>query len=440
MAYRGGAGVWIAIVFLAILAIAFGALYMRREADLTMINEAIRKETIAALANAEKWNNPHARTALEEAEKATNAMKEQRETILAKDNEIRARDDKIDEQRKSAEALETKVKSLETEIENLKVTIKEYEEKWTKVRNERQEDLRGEITNLRDINLKQQTRNEELNRKLTKMEELQEALRQAYQRRVIELQRENHALRQVIEKFEKETRGRVEIMKEEYDGKIIQVDIDNKFVVVDLGHAHRLQRGMIFDVIRWRLNRWDFMGAVQITKVGTTTSQGVILDAIMQEKVCPITGWTAPDPEMKYSPYAAGGAENDRVVPLAKSEVVEKPSMRKLDPIVIGDYITNPFYSQQRVLKFVVAGQPVHFSPNEVKQQIKNYGGEVQAAVDVDTDYLVLGAIPEEGSGALMEKEESRQMREQAIKARETAKQYGIPILREVELFSFLRN
>ncbi len=440
MAYRGGAGLWIAIAVLGVLTVFFGALYFQRESRIDAVQKAIQNDSYQQLANRGKWNNASVRSLIQEREDLAKERDRLRNMILDRDDKIDAQRAALDERDERAKDLDAENRTLQARIENLKTTNDQLQQKFKDVREERREDLEGQIQQLQENYQNQQIRSENLLHKVTRMRELQEALRKAYQRRVIELQRENHALRKVIEKFEKETRGREEIMKEQHDGRIIQVDIDNKFIVVDLGRAHKVHRGMRFDVIRWRLNRWDYMGSIQLTKVGTTTSQGVIVDAIVQERVCPVTGWVAPNREMRYSPYAAGGPDGNRVVPLVKTDTKEKPSMRKLDPIVIGDYITNPFYSKKRVLKFVIAGESVRYSTNEMRQQIQEYGAVLQPEVDVDTDYLVLGRIPEEGAIAGMEAAESRKMRDRAIAARETAKQYGIPIMREVELFHFLHH
>ncbi|MBN2713645.1 MAG: hypothetical protein JXR97_14585, partial [Planctomycetes bacterium] len=293
---------------------------------------------------------------------------------------------------------------------------------------------------LRDGLTKAQSRSERLSRDIRVSEEREQNLRVAYQKRIMELHRVNGGLQQVIDKWQKET-GRQEAIKtEQYDGKIIQVDIDNKFVVIDLGRAQKVRRGMRFDIIRWRLNDWSLMGSIEITEVGETTSNGVILDAIVQKKVCPLTGYVAKSPEEKYSPFAAGGPGQNQVVELVKVDVEEKPSMNPMDPIIIGDYITNPFYSKDRELKFAVAGESIgdKHSVNEIKQLITNYGGIVQDKVDVDTDYLVLGRILDEGSVA--ESEEAKKRRDATIKARDMATQYGIPIMREIELLNFIRK
>jgi NAD-dependent DNA ligase len=179
------------------------------------------------------------------------------------------------------------------------------------------------------------------------------------------------------------------------------------------------------------------MGSIEITKTHPTIAEAVILDAVQREKICPLTGYVAKNPEEEFSPYASQGVNKDKVVRLIDAGIEEKPGMEPLDPIVEGDFVTNPFYSRERDLRFVIAGEPVSYSAREIRQKIEKYGGIVQDEVGVDTDYLVLGLVPEES--AVVHNEEALARYKRAVKARDTAQQYGIPIMREVELFDFLR-
>ncbi|MCX7934986.1 MAG: hypothetical protein N3A66_06975, partial [Planctomycetota bacterium] len=315
--------------------------------------------------------------------------------------------------------------------------VRDTQEEMTRRLNERNENLEAEITKYRNLVAESQQKITTLQAKNTTLSQEVARLQAIARDRILQIQRENQGLREVIEKWSREAGRREQVKVEPYDGRIIQVDINNKFVVVDLGRQHRVHRGMRFDVIRWRLNKWDYMGQIELTKVDSTTSQGVILDAIVQQRICPLCGYVAKEPEEQVCPYCRGGASRDRVVELVKGDVEEKASMRKLDPIVVGDYITNPFYSKERQLRFVVAGEMLRYTPDEIKNQIKKFGGEIQDKVDVDTDYLVLGQIPEES--AVAGSEEQRKRRDLAVASLKTAKDYGIPIMREVELFEFLR-
>lgn len=436
MASRSGAGYWIAIAFLAVLAGIFAALFFQRETNIQQLKTAIEKDSPKKLADS--WNNKGVKSQFTEIDTLRDTIKERDTSVTTLEDEGRKVKDNLKQEEDRSQTLNAKIGELKNEIKIKQNRIAELQQEMDKIREERREDLEARISQLETLYATEQGRSEALSRKGKRMEEMQEALRKAYHSRIMVLQRENHDLRDKIEKQEDLSGKRISAVQEDHDGKIIQVDIDSKFVVVDLGRIHKVKPGMRFDVIRWRLNKWDFMGAIELTKVDTTTSQAVILDKIVQQKVDPVTGYVAKSPEEKYSPFAAGGAQHDKAIELVKGDLEEKPSMKKMDPIVNGDLITNPFYSRKRVLKFMVTGEPVHYKVEEIRQQVRRYGGILQDAVDVDTDYLVLGRIPDETEIALDENAKARRL--QMVKARDTAKRYGIPVMREVELFQFLRE
>ena len=226
------------------------------------------------------------------------------------------------------------------------------------------------------------------------------------------------------------------LQQEAHDGQIAEVDVDRKFVVINLGKVDRVAEGMVFDVVRWRFNRWDVIASIEITSVKTSVSTAVILTDIRQRMVCPYTGFIG-EPGMRYSPYAAGGETGDRVVNLVPEQVMAKTSMKLMDPVVKGDYITNPFYSRERTLTFTIAGEPVQHSLQELKQIIVSYNAKVLDAVGVDTDCLVLCVVPEESD--VRDNPDRKKAREAAVAARQAAEQYGIPIMREVDLLNTLR-
>lgn len=436
MASRGSAGFWIAIAFLAVLAGIFATLFFQRETLIQQLTVAIKSNTTEKLIN--DWKNPNVRAQAQKELDLNLTIKKRDESITALEDEGRRTKDSLQAEQGRSEVMNAKIGELKNEIKTKQNRITELQQEMDKIRETRREDLEARIAQLETLYSTEQGRTEVLSREKTRLGGLQEALRKAFHSRIMTLQRENHDLRDKIAKVEKLSGSRITAVQEDHDGAVIQVDIDSKFVVVDLGRIHKVKPGMRFDVIRWRLNKWDFMGAIELTKVDATTSQAVILDKIVQQKVDPVTGYVATDPEEKYSPFAAGGAQHDKAIELVKGDLEEKPSMKRMDPIVNGDLITNPFYSRKRVLRFMVTGEPVHYKVEEIKQQVRRYGGILQDSVDVDTDYLVLGRIPDETEISMDENAKIRRL--DMVKARDTAKRYGIPVMREVELFQFLRE
>ena len=56
MAYRCGAGKWVAIIIFALFTVIFGALYLNRDAEIKTLTSAISNETIESLAQKDKWD------------------------------------------------------------------------------------------------------------------------------------------------------------------------------------------------------------------------------------------------------------------------------------------------------------------------------------------------------------------------------------------------
>lgn len=229
---------------------------------------------------------------------------------------------------------------------------------------------------------------------------------------------------------------RSEIRQEQYDGEVIDLDLITHMVVVDLGRVHNVRRGMRFDVIRWRMNRWNYIATVELTEVNHTSSVAIILKHEDELRVDPVTGYVARDPEERFSPFVAQGEDQDRVVPLARDTQDDVQDMDLLDPILKGDKILNPFYDREKVLRFAFAGDPVRYSPDVIKNTILEYGGEVHDEVRPTTDYLVFGKVPDR-KGANEADLQRIRLYEQMMNQAET---YGVRILREVDLFDFFEN
>lgn len=249
---------------------------------------------------------------------------------------------------------------------------------------------------------------------------------------------ENERLRDAIRVKVEAVRYQKSQKTEEYDGRIILADAPGRFVTVNLGRRDNVHRGMRFDVIRRRKNEWAYMGIIELTRVDASKSNAVILDGTQDRKICEQCGYVATDPEMQYCPYCSSGEDGDRIVRLIRTDLAEKEPMAELDPILEGDFITNPLYSPRKNLRFVITGEPVFYEPEVLAYQITENGGTVQETISENTDFLVLGRVPEINEETMGEEEIERIQSYQ--KALEIADQYGIPIMREIDLINFFRK
>ncbi len=132
-----------------------------------------------------------------------------------------------------------------------------------------------------------------------------------------------------------------------------------------------------------------------------------------------------------------GGEQNikGRAEVLTVGDLASAVALRDVEPanpVLPGDYLRNPFLRPHP--KFVVAGwfpPELDYREAEIKQLVRQWGGEVQDEVTVDTDYLVLGQY------ALLPRvvdEKAKQAAQRGLDQFNAAKTFGHVIL-NVERF-----
>jgi NAD-dependent DNA ligase len=105
------------------------------------------------------------------------------------------------------------------------------------------------------------------------------------------------------------------------------------------------------------------------------------------------------------------------------SEVRIVEEVDPLNPIVQGDMVSSPFYDPKANPVFVFAGSELdskEVTREYVVQKMKNYGAQIRNKVDVNTDFLV----------ALKNFENTPEYK--------SAREFGVTILREKDLLTFL--
>ncbi len=191
------------------------------------------------------------------------------------------------------------------------------------------------------------------------------------------------------------------------DGNIVQLVPGERLVYISLGRADHIKPGMTFAVYsRVRGIPADGKGkaTVKVNNVFDTTSE------------CEVTTSNAGD------------------------------------PIVDGDIVANPVYDRNRKYNFVVAGDfDLDYDGNiddtdgeQVRRMIKEWGGQLQTAVDTRTDFVVLGAAPYGGpsGAAAADAQGVKNVQAQALQQFNTAKQearsLGIPVLTRSQFLHFV--
>jgi len=126
--------------------------------------------------------------------------------------------------------------------------------------------------------------------------------------------------------------------------------------------------------------------------------------------------------------------------------------VRKSNPVVEGDLITNPAFDLERPFHFAIVGR---FDINGdgvedtdwVKSQVRRFGGKVQDKVTIETDYLVTGQEPMSTSGAAtgpatpqdeIRRKKIQQQQKEFGEATDLAARLHIPVLNQNRFLSLL--
>ncbi len=168
------------------------------------------------------------------------------------------------------------------------------------------------------------------------------------------------------------------------DGAVIDASAD--LVWIDRGAKHGLKRGTRFNVFEYgkgKVKKWK--GEIQIREV----RQGEAVAAVVS-------------------------------------------TMDRLNPIVSGDMIANPYFDAEKSPEFVLLGlMPGRFGNDEMTRLLVNNGASVSSTVSANTDFLVVGEKAESVGGDDVPLEETEIFRMASL--------YGVEIITGRELEKILR-
>ncbi len=230
-------------------------------------------------------------------------------------------------------------------------------------------------------------------------------------------------LAQAKDKLQKASRREPAEVEAEYDGVILQSDIDSRQAVIDMGGDQGVRRGMRFEVFQLRHGQRRYhKGFVVVRSVRRQTANCIIYSREMKLPRCPGCGYTAELPEEMYCPFCTGREGGFHIQPLRASPKEVVLGMDPDDPIVPGDLIQNPFFDRGGALHIAVKGDPLYpaYSIEDIQVAVRQHGGIVDPEVGSKTDILLAG----------------RWAGEETRKANEL----GVRILRHFDVFHFLRR
>jgi hypothetical protein len=102
-------------------------------------------------------------------------------------------------------------------------------------------------------------------------------------------------------------------------GRVIFSAPDLLTARIDIGRIKGVRRGMVFDVYSGAHQALALKARLEITAVNDSSADARILGFKQKTLQDPVTGWEATEPGMKFSPYAASGADE------AQSQTLEEP-------------------------------------------------------------------------------------------------------------------
>ena len=183
----------------------------------------------------------------------------------------------------------------------------------------------------------------------------------------------------------------------------------------------------------------EVRGMVEVLNVRSNSSDAVILPERYRMPVCPQCGWEAYAYDMKHCAFCFLGDNNNELQPLDESIKTRlNKAVNPFSPMRVGDRLSNPLFSPNRPLIFVLGSQMVKRSRQEMKTFIEENGGrvvdpvlllttaeeiEAAAAAEDVLPYEVNFLMPGRGPDA-----------EPLLKR---ARELGIRVMREDEVFEF---
>ncbi len=262
-------------------------------------------------------------------------------------------------------ALDAKIEDLKNSLENEKRDVETYKtEADEKLRpfdealqqfESTREDFKSKTAESREARkVNAEARNAEVTDERSRIEGLDKDIRDLITR-IAEMEEEHRSRRNVLvaehEKFRKlfeqlESKSiKEQFGSDEVDGRVLLVNLQENYVMLDLGRRDRVRKGMRFNVVGMLKGVLPIeKGEVEIREVYREISYARILS--MKDK------------------------EN---------------------PIADGDGVSNKVYSRSEKLVFVLVGRLKSFNRAEFVRFVEERGDVVGNRIDINTDYLIVG-------------------------------------------------
>jgi hypothetical protein len=218
------------------------------------------------------------------------------------------------------------------------------------------------------------------------------------------------------------------------DGKVVLADTLHNTIVINLGTSVGAKNGHRFECFSQRSgNERVHKGWLEVRKATPTMSECLLVRQVTRLPRDPYSEYVATDPEEKYSPYHQSSKKTGGTAqPLTAQPVTRVSDENAMDPIVVGDVVSNPLLSLGKPFTFYISGDKtitngvqksaIAYPWTHIKRVVEMYGGTVVEKVDLGVDFVIAQKNAEEDDDVEFG----------------NAKTLGIPVIFEWELFRFL--
>ncbi len=222
------------------------------------------------------------------------------------------------------------------------------------------DDIKKDYSDLKEM--MKQSADQQLQTTMAQLEEERENRRQIHQQ-LLKTQAELTIAQNRMQKLQQDISAIVpppdtEAMAYKPDGKVILVDNATKIVHINLGSNDRVYRGLTFSI---------YDRNTPIPKDGKGKAEVEVFNV----------------------------SKNISAARIIRSNIK--------NPIILDDIVANLIWDSEKANVFVIAGdfdlngdgQPDYDAADKIKALIEKWGGQVQDNISIDTDFLVLGEVPQ---------------------------------------------
>lgn len=215
------------------------------------------------------------------------------------------------------------------------------------------------------------------------------------------------------------------------DGQVVLADPIKNTICINIGTAHGVRNGFRFECYAMHPgDRKNHKAYLEVRKASPNVSECLILTKPIELPKDPLSDYAAKQPEERYSPYQQSGRAGSLLQGLTAVPKKGRLGMDVMNPIVIGDFVQNPFFDPHKQYTFYIAGDKaiqqgqqksaIAYQWPHIRKIIRLYGGKVVKKVDLSVDFMVAQKNPQDDSNF------------------NTGVTLGIPVMYEWELFRFL--